>query len=250
MSSSPTGNTLTYSFSVTFVRNFLDSFGHPVEQCTIEGRTRSEPSYSFRMSSPRGHRHLFTAIYNPPKVFPTTASYWYGFLAQDWLNEPKHRPLSTIKTDVWRTTGLAWLFTLQDCRPFLMNSGKAPRLTGRTVDGNSQRHSPRSHHPLHQRGASLNRNHESLRHDLVSPTAGRLCYRSDKHLYHGTFSLGRTAVERRRTLFSFSIIVIALPVSLFLETGGRAMTRENAPTMDCCTFCALYYRSSSSFRLP
>ena len=58
--------------------------------------------------------YVFTALYQPAhglvnQFFKTVG---LGFMAQDWLNDPKFALFSCIMTDVWRTSGFAMVIYL------------------------------------------------------------------------------------------------------------------------------------------
>ncbi len=109
-------NTLTYSFSVTFARNFLGLF-----LAVLLNNARLKGRNAFRtiiflpfVISPVVIGYLFTAIYNPADGILNQALRMIGLgaLSHDWLNDPTVALFSTIMTDVWRTTGFSMVIYL------------------------------------------------------------------------------------------------------------------------------------------
>ncbi len=110
------GNTLTYSFSVTFVRNFLGLFlAILLNNAQLKGRNLFRTIIFLPyVIAPVVIGYLFTAIYNPAQgiLNQSLRAFGMGFLAQDWLNDPNIALFSTIMTDVWRTTGFSMVIYL------------------------------------------------------------------------------------------------------------------------------------------
>lgn len=110
------GNTLTYSFSVTFVRNFLGLFlAILLNNAQLKGRNLFRTIIFLPyVIAPVVIGYLFTAIYNPAQGILNQAlrAFGLGFLTQDWLNDPNIALFSTIMTDVWRTTGFSMVIYL------------------------------------------------------------------------------------------------------------------------------------------
>jgi len=108
-------NTLLYSFSVTFLRNLFGLILALMLNAKIFGRNLLRTIFYFPMVvAPVVIGYLFTAVYNPGNgllnVFFKVAG--LGFLAQDWLNDPKIALFSVIMTDVWRTSGFVMVIYL------------------------------------------------------------------------------------------------------------------------------------------
>lgn len=123
------GNTLTYSFSVTFVRNFLGLLlALLLNNAYLKGRNLFRTiMFLPYVIAPVVIGYLFTAIYNPNQGILNEAlrTIGLGSLAKDWLNDPSTALFSTILTDVWRTTGFSmviYLAGLQSIPPDLYES--------------------------------------------------------------------------------------------------------------------------------
>lgn len=58
--------------------------------------------------------YIFRAIYHPEHgiVNRTLETFGLGFLAQDWLNDPKYALFSIIATDLWRVAGFSMVIYL------------------------------------------------------------------------------------------------------------------------------------------
>ena len=109
-------NTLIYSFSVTFTRNFFGLFlAILLNNSKLKGRNifRTVIFLPF-VISPVVIGYLFTAIYDPAGGILNQAlrALGLGFAARDWLNDPSIALFSTIMTDVWRTTGFSMVVYL------------------------------------------------------------------------------------------------------------------------------------------
>ena len=108
-------NTLTYSFSVTLLRNFFGLILALMLNSRIIGKNLLRTIFYFPMVvAPVVIGYLFTAIYNPGRGILNTALRMagLGFLAQDWLNDPNIALYSVIVTDVWRTSGFVMVIYL------------------------------------------------------------------------------------------------------------------------------------------
>lgn len=110
------GNTLAYSFSVTFVRNFLGLFlALLLNNAHLKGKNLFRTVIFLPyVIAPVVIGYLFTAIYNPSQGILNQSLRFIGlgFMAQDWLNDPSIALFSTIATDVWRTTGFSMVIYL------------------------------------------------------------------------------------------------------------------------------------------
>lgn len=109
------GNTLLYAFSVTVLRNAAGLGLALVLNTRMPGRGFFRTIFFLPyIISPIIIGYLFTAIYHPVNgplnVF--LRSFGLGFLAVDWLNDPRYALLSTILVDVWRTSGFAMVIYL------------------------------------------------------------------------------------------------------------------------------------------
>jgi raffinose/stachyose/melibiose transport system permease protein len=108
-------NTLIYAFVETFLRNAFGLFLAIVLNTAIKGRNLLRTIIFLPyVIAPVVIGYLFTAIYNPGHGLLNTAlrTIGFGFLAQDWLNDPSFALMSVIMTDVWRTTGFAMVIYL------------------------------------------------------------------------------------------------------------------------------------------
>ena len=109
-------NTLIYSFSVTFARNFLGLlFAIMLNTAFLKGRNLFRVIVFLPyIIAPVVIGYLFTAIYHPVNgiLNQTLTFFGLGFLAKDWLNDPSIALFSTIMTDVWRTTGFSMVIYL------------------------------------------------------------------------------------------------------------------------------------------
>lgn len=105
------GNTLIFSFSETFIRNFLGLFlALLLNDSRIKGKNLFRTvMFLPYVIAPIVIGYLFTAIYNPDHGILNEAlkAIGLGFMAKDWLNDPEIALFSTIMTDVWRTTGFS-----------------------------------------------------------------------------------------------------------------------------------------------
>lgn len=110
------GNTLIYSFSVTFTRNFLGLLlALLLNNAKLKGRNLVRTVIFLPyVIAPVVIGYLFTAIYNPFHgiLNQSLRAIGLSFLAQDWLNDPSIALFSTIMTDVWRTTGFSMVIYL------------------------------------------------------------------------------------------------------------------------------------------
>lgn len=110
------GNTLIYSFSVTFTRNFLGLFlALLLNNAHIKGRNLVRTVIFLPyVIAPVVIGYLFTAIYNPFHGILNQGLRFVGLsvFAKDWLNDPSIALFSTIMTDVWRTTGFSMVIYL------------------------------------------------------------------------------------------------------------------------------------------
>lgn len=110
------GNTLIYSFSVTFTRNILGLFlALLLNNAKLKGRNLVRTIVFLPyVIAPVVIGYLFTAIYNPFNGILNQSLDFIGlsFLAKDWLNDPSIALFSTIMTDVWRTTGFSMVIYL------------------------------------------------------------------------------------------------------------------------------------------
>lgn len=109
-------NTLIYSFSVTFIRNFLGLFfAIMLNNAFLKGRNLLRVIVFLPyIIAPVVIGYLFTAIYHPVNGILNQTLHFLrlGFLAKDWLNDPTIALFSTIMTDVWRTTGFSMVIYL------------------------------------------------------------------------------------------------------------------------------------------
>jgi raffinose/stachyose/melibiose transport system permease protein len=108
-------NTLIYAFSVTFLRNLCGLILALMLNTSIKGRNLLRTIFYFpNVVAPMIIGYLFTAIYSPGHGILNTAlrSVGMGFLAQDWLNNPKIALFSVIMTDVWRSSGFVMVIYL------------------------------------------------------------------------------------------------------------------------------------------
>jgi ABC-type sugar transport system permease subunit len=108
-------NTLIYAFSVTFLRNLCGLILALMLNTSIKGRNLLRTIFYFpNVVAPMIIGYLFTAIYSPGHGILNTAlrSVGMGFLAQDWLNDPKIALFSVIMTDVWRSSGFVMVIYL------------------------------------------------------------------------------------------------------------------------------------------
>lgn len=110
------GNTLKFAFSDTILRNFLGlSLALLLNSSRVKGKNlfRTIMFLPF-VIAPIVIGYLFTAIYNPDHGILNVFLRNIGLsaLASDWLNDSKLALLSTIATDVWRTTGFSMVIYL------------------------------------------------------------------------------------------------------------------------------------------
>lgn len=219
------GNTLTYSFSVTFVRNFLGLFlAILLNNAQLKGRNLFRTIIFLPyVIAPVVIGYLFTAIYNPAQGILNQAlrMFGLGFLAQDWLNDPNIALFSTIMTDVWRTTGFSmviYLAGLQAIPHELYESAEIDGANGRWKLTNVTL-------PLLAPSITINVvlaliGTMKVFVMILVLTNGGPGYATEviNTYIMSTFSLGLYGSgTAANIILSFMIIVIALPVLLFLK---------------------------------
>jgi ABC-type sugar transport system permease subunit len=219
------GNTLTYSFSVTFVRNFLGLFlAILLNNAQLKGRNLFRTIIFLPyVIAPVVIGYLFTAIYNPAQGILNQAlrTFGLGFLAQDWLNDPNIALFSTIMTDVWRTTGFSmviYLAGLQAIPHELYESAEIDGANGRWKLTNVTL-------PLLAPSITINVvlaliGTMKVFVMILVLTNGGPGYATEviNTYIMSTFSLGLYGSgTAANIILSFMIIVIALPVLLFLK---------------------------------
>lgn len=219
------GNTLTYSFSVTFVRNFLGLFlAILLNNAQLKGRNLFRTIIFLPyVIAPVVIGYLFTAIYNPAQgiLNQSLRAFGMGFLAQDWLNDPNIALFSTIMTDVWRTTGFSmviYLAGLQAIPHELYESAEIDGANGRWKLTNVTL-------PLLAPSITINVvlaliGTMKVFVMILVLTNGGPGYATEviNTYIMSTFSLGLYGSgTAANIILSFLIIVIALPVLLFLK---------------------------------
>jgi raffinose/stachyose/melibiose transport system permease protein len=108
-------HTLVYAFSVTILRNAI-GLGLALMLNTklrLRGLFRTIFFLPY-IISPIIIGYLFTAIYHPAHGLLNQGlrAVGLGFMAVDWLNDPKFALFSTIMVDVWRTSGFSMVIYL------------------------------------------------------------------------------------------------------------------------------------------
>ena len=108
-------HTLVYAFSVTLLRNAI-GLGLALMLNTrlkLRGLFRTVFFLPY-IISPIIIGYLFTAIYHPSHGLLNMGlkALGMGFMAVDWLNDPRYALLSTILVDVWRTAGFSMVIYL------------------------------------------------------------------------------------------------------------------------------------------
>jgi raffinose/stachyose/melibiose transport system permease protein len=108
-------HTIIYAFSVTILRNTFGLMLALMLNSKIRLRNILRTVFFLPfVIAPIIIGYLFTALYQPEhglvnQFFRTVG---LGFMAQDWLNDPRFALFSCIMTDVWRTSGFAMVIYL------------------------------------------------------------------------------------------------------------------------------------------
>lgn len=108
-------NTLTYSFSVTFLRNLFGLLLALMVNMNIRGKNILRTIFFLPyVIAPIVIGYLFKAVYHPQHGLLNTFLHSVGLslFASDWLNDPNIALFSTIMVDVWRTTGFTMVIYL------------------------------------------------------------------------------------------------------------------------------------------
>jgi ABC-type sugar transport system permease subunit len=108
-------NTLVYSVSVTFFRNFFGLALALMLNAQIRGRNFLRTIFYFpNIVAPVVIGYLFNAIYNPNNGILNVLLRTIGldFMAVDWVHDPNYALLSVIIADIWRSSGFTMIIYL------------------------------------------------------------------------------------------------------------------------------------------
>ncbi len=108
-------NTFLYAICVTvFVNLFGMALALLLNEAPVLGTVYRTAFFTPYVIAPLIVGYLFTAIYQPEVGILNKAlrSIGLGFLAMDWLNDPKIALYSIIMTELWRSSGFAMVIYL------------------------------------------------------------------------------------------------------------------------------------------